>query len=253
MAFAVGSALLHNDVIGLDDRSTEFAQFFSRYNLTLALLNLLPFPPFNAPIHAAERTGSSRKSERIARCDWRAGIVCSVVLLIVGVAVTDPIALTAACAVGTATVRAAARSRTTALLGATVAAEVMTKIGDIPSLPHGATVRAIIPEVLRSQHGVFRVCHGERTLGFTFREDLIEGAISGDDMYVSELLDRELTTVASTLPLEEILDVVMAGYNDPLLVADGEAVVGLLFREQLVEFVLVQNAAGSPAAAAERD
>lgn len=248
---AVILGVIEGDLGVIDSQLSELTRLFQRYNLILALLNLLPFAPLDCGDAFAE--GARQQNPRATSLwGWRGGTACAVLLGALGVGLGDPLPFAAAIAVALATVSAVARARTKMLLGNTTISSVMTRIEDLPTFAHGATVGAIITEVLRSHHTVFRICHGTTTGGVLFREDLVDAAIQGGDVYVAELIDRGLTTISAELPLEDVLDILTRGdAGDPLLVSREGNLAGIVFREQLLEFVLVRNSERAARAAVE--
>lgn len=231
---------LHDVVVGVTGELGAVVHEFSFWNALLGAINLLPIAPFDG---GAVLDAENRRRGRIAPWSLRGLSVCSAVgLLALGWSLADPVPVAAALGAVICAAHRTARERTGALVSDLTITSVMTPLGEIPTIPHGVTVTSSIERVLRSTDTVFLVSHLDSPLGFAFRNDIVDAAIAGEQRYMAELIDHGLTRVDEGTPLVDVLGRIGVETTDPLIVSDGEQLRGLVFREQILEFMLVRNA-----------
>jgi len=90
-----------------------------------------------------------------------------------------------------------------------------------------------------------------RAAGILHRSALLRGiAHTGPATPVLEVMDREITIVPPDMPLEHVLAQLQASPRKPLLVQEGDSIVGMITLENLVEFIEVSRSARAAAKAA---
>lgn len=93
-----------------------------------------------------------------------------------------------------------------------------------------------------SQHD-FPVVAGEEVIGVLSRTDIARGlAEEGPGAYVAGMMDRNVRRVPPDAPLESVFDMFSEGDNSPLVVMEGDALVGMLTTENLSEFIMLEHA-----------
>ncbi len=237
-------AAFHEPLIAVNPALDGVLYELSMWNILIGAINLLPIAPFDggAIFDAESRRRGLVAAWSGARLLTPLAVLC---LIALGWELADPLPVTAAIMILVSAARRAAQEKTGALVGDLVIASIMTPVAELPVLEHGATVAGAIERVLRSTDTVFLVTHLDTPLGFAFRNDLVDAVIAGEQRYVAEIIDRELTMVEVSTPLGAILGRIGVETTDPLVVAENGKICGLVFREQVVEFMLVRNAAQS--------
>lgn len=246
-------AAIHDSFVVMDETLVHIMRQFSLGNTLVGVVNLLPLYPLDggAIVEAAHR-----RSSRSFTHPWsRIVVPLSIVgLLALGWACADPVPVAAAIGVVLSAVHRVARERTEAIIGDLTVGSIMTPVSELPALAHGATIDETIPTVVRSIDSLFVVSHNLTPLGFVFRKDIIDVASGGESRYLAQMIVRGLSTVDEATPLEEILERSGDELTDPLVVSRGDEIRGLLFREQILEFMLVRNGAwnGDRASSSDR-
>lgn len=93
-----------------------------------------------------------------------------------------------------------------------------------------------------SEHD-FPVVAGEEVIGVLSRTDIARGlATDGPSGYVAGHMNREFARVSPETPLENAFDMFADSDGAPVLVMDGDRLVGMLTSENLSEFIMLEHA-----------
>lgn len=120
-------------------------------------------------------------------------------------------------------------------------------ITDYRTLQHGNTIREAANMLLATSQTDFPVVMGEQVIGLLGRNALLRGmAVDGPDAYVAGIMDRNPPRIAPEQSLEDVLPVMAE--TSCALVMDGEALLGILTRENLHEFLMLRKIGMEPEA-----
>jgi Zn-dependent protease/CBS domain-containing protein len=111
------------------------------------------------------------------------------------------------------------------------------------TLASAASLEEAARMLLEGSQQDFPVVFGEEVLGILTRGDIARGLASeGPTGYVSGAMRREFRRVAPEEPLERALELFNEGDTAPLMVMEGERLVGMVTTENLSEFLMLQHA-----------
>lgn len=117
------------------------------------------------------------------------------------------------------------------------------------TVSHGDTLASVVELLVRTNQEDFPVVHGERVLGLLTRRQLLSGLASqGKEALVSEFMSREVPRVAPGDDLTLALGLLRGKSTGPLLVFEGDRLVGVITLDNLLEFMSLARAGGLPSA-----
>ena len=99
--------------------------------------------------------------------------------------------------------------------------------------------------LLESAQQDFPVVWGVEVLGLLAREDIVRGlATEGPEAYTAGHMKREYKRLAPSDPLEKALESFTQQDRSPVLVMEGDSLVGMVTAENLAEFMMLEQARG---------
>ncbi len=131
--------------------------------------------------------------------------------------------------------------------------EVYSERDLLKSFPHGTLISEAAEVIVKTNQNSFPVLHGDELLGVVFHNEVLAASMAvkeelQEDDYISSLLHRDYEEVARECPLTEILPYLQKNAFFPLVVLDeSKHFCGLLERDRLLEFLLLQNSGDAPA------
>jgi Zn-dependent protease/predicted transcriptional regulator len=131
-----------------------------------------------------------------------------------------------------------AQQSSTLMRGALVKETMLT---EFHRLSHGSSVREAAEQLLATSQQDFPVVHGEQVLGLLSRDALLQAlANEAHDTYVGSVMNRDFLRLEPNAGLEQILPQLSDnGYT--ALVMEGDALLGMVTRENLNEFLILRN------------
>jgi hypothetical protein len=85
--------------------------------------------------------------------------------------------------------------------------------------------------------------NGDEVLGMIGRSAIAAGlSAKGSDSYVAGVMNREFTHVPPEAPLEAVTEMMQSAGWQPVLVMQGDHLMGMVTRENLSEFIMLENA-----------
>jgi Zn-dependent protease/CBS domain-containing protein len=115
-------------------------------------------------------------------------------------------------------------------------------ITEFHTLPVGTTLGEARETLLRTSQTDFPVAHGEQIVGLLSRNALLHGlAEEGPTGYVAGVMEREFPVARPEADLEEIASEMQAGRTGCVLVMEGDALLGMVTRENLAELLIVRQ------------
>lgn len=123
-----------------------------------------------------------------------------------------------------------------------LAKEAMVDAKHLICFPHGTTIEAAFHLAAKTTQPSFAVLHGDTLVGLLDRQLLIEaGATTSENQYVTELIDRNIPLLSAQTPLTDLINDPTFQHYETIAVVDQDKFVGLLFRERVLEFLLLKG------------
>ena len=241
---AIDSALVYGG-------SVQFQ--LAAFNMLLLMVNIIPAPPLDgAKFLAALLAGAGvrRAQQAVAKI----GVVLSLIILIVGMLMANPLLIIAGVLLASHGIPAIFRENARELLGNLTVREVLTDRESLICLPHNLTVYAAIKRVVHSYSPAFPVFSGQRLIGVLERESVLRRVASiPGDVYVGEVADRDLVVVAPSEPASAALEIFENQQPSMIAVREGDQFIGALFEDRLYELAMVTGALQSAKAREDDD
>lgn len=113
-------------------------------------------------------------------------------------------------------------------------------VAHFETLSHGDSLGRAADLLLATSQQDFPVMGGGEVIGVLGRKALIEGlATHGRDHYVAEIMARQFPRVAIEEPLQKAFDLMQEHGGLPVLVFDGDNLLGYINQENLMEFLMI--------------
>lgn len=107
----------------------------------------------------------------------------------------------------------------------------------------GASMDEAAHMLLAGSEHDFPVVAGEEVIGILSRNAIARGlSTDGPSGYVAGQMSREFRRIAPDVALEKAFEMFNEGEGAPILVMDGEKLVGMLTSENLSEFIMLEHA-----------
>lgn len=110
-------------------------------------------------------------------------------------------------------------------------------------IPSGASMEEAAQMLLAGSQHDFPVVAGEEVIGVLSGRDIARGlAAEGSSGYVAAHMSREFLRLDPEAPLESAFDALSEADGTPLMVMDGDRLVGMLTSENMSEFIMLEHA-----------
>jgi predicted transcriptional regulator len=210
-------------------------------NLVLGTFNLIPALPMDGGriLRAALQLLGVRKATAISS---RISQALSILMGLGGIYMGNPILVIVAMMVFSAAAQERFHEQAKTTLADRRVREVMTDAALIQTFTHGATVSQALSVACKSLQSSFPVVHGGSVIGLLLKDSLLQHAVAdGDDAYVSGLMLREFPFCGPDEMISVVMDRENFGGAIPLLVLQDGKLLGMIVRDQLVEYLIVQG------------
>ena len=220
----------------------DFIYRFFLTNVALVLFNLIPAIPMDGGrvLRSILALLQIKRATLIAcRLSQAISILFGVTALYFG----NPVLLLVSVVVFTNSLNELFHERASRDFGSLRASDLMTEASQLQLLRHGATVSEAIKVALRSLQSVFPVMHNEELIGVVDKNALINAAVDthAEPQYVSALMERDYPTAAPDERLEAVLQKFQGATRSPLMIVLRGKLLGIIFKEKLMEFLLVRG------------
>ncbi len=119
--------------------------------------------------------------------------------------------------------------------------KVMTEIDDIKVMEHGQSVKSAFNLSSKSFQPLFPVMLGEEFLGLISRENIIKAMHSNPKALVNSFLNKDAEKINSEESLNSLAKEILNGFNKNFIVMNDEKLVGILFKEKIIEYLLLKD------------
>jgi Zn-dependent protease/CBS domain-containing protein len=236
-------------VLGFGSISGDPARFVVGYlaglNLVLAGFNMLPAFPLDGGRVLRALLGRTHTHLEATRLSVRVGKLFAILFGLFGLFVFNPFLVAVAFFVYMA---AAAEGRQTALQAVfegVVVEDVMTPASEVRTLSPGTTLDAVLDRMFTERHTGYPVVDDGRSIGVVTLEDIRDvDPEARPSTTVEEVMSTDLRTVDAGTEAMEAMQRLVRDDIGRLLVTDGDALVGLVTRSDLVTAVDVLRERG---------
>jgi Zn-dependent protease/CBS domain-containing protein len=245
--FLLGLAWLQGEMFLLQVPKDSLV-FLLQVNVMLLLFNLIPaFPMDGGRILRSTLTLLGMPEDRATGIAAGIGQAIAVVFAIVGLVSTQPFLVLIALFVFLGAGQEAAFVQRRLLVRGRTAREAM--ITRLDTLAPQDSLRRAAEMLLDSHQHDFPVVDAwGRVVGLLSRSAILEGLAKPEPGgAVLEIMDRNLCSVAPESPMEEVLRRFQESGGKPLLVMEGDGLVGMLTLDKLAEFIEIARRSPTPA------
>jgi Zn-dependent protease len=227
------------------DRASLQATFLGNLlvaNVVMAVFNLIPAFPMDGGRVLRALLARGMPEARATQIAAGVGQTLAIVLFLVGLMVKGWVLLTLVAffvflGAGQENQVEATRSF---LAGHRVVDAMQTRFRTIG---HGASLEMAAQMLLDGSQRDFPVVADEEVLGIITREDIGQGlAEEGPAAYVAGYMRRDLKRAVSEAPLEEVVEMLTREDPTPVLVFDGDRLLGMVTAENVGEFLMLEHA-----------
>lgn len=210
-------------------------------NIVLAVFNLIPaYPMDGGRIFRAALLIFKVKSATVIAA--KLSQVLSVVLGLTGLYFGNALLVIVAILVFSNAMQEHVRSQARSVAHNHSVKDVMTDASHVETFSHGVTVSQALRTALRSFQTVFPVVHAGQVLGLVDRAQLIQlGASDGTEDYISSVMARDFKIVSPHDSVESLMRSIDERDINAFLVVDEGRLVGLVLKDQLIEYLLVNE------------
>ena len=108
-------------------------------------------------------------------------------------------------------------------------------------IKHNMTISSALNLALKVPQNLFPVFNDENFIGTISHDKLISTALTSEDTYITEIIDKEFKTIQGDSPLSAALTIFNEGYPEIVVISDNIP-VGILTQDHLQEFAIIKEA-----------
>ncbi len=221
-------------------RPDNFIFAFAFVNIWLALFNLIPAFPMDGGRVFRALLSFRMDRAKATRIAARVGQVLAVFFMIVGFYVNPFLIFIGLFIFLGAQVESNYAQSERLLEGQTVMAMTML---DVPTVSGTTTAGALVRELLNSQKKNFVVEEQGKVSGVVTQKELLKALTQwGEKAIASDFMNKEVLWLPAALPVRDAIVKMQSANSTVALVVDGGRYLGMVDNDNLVEFILVQQA-----------
>lgn len=217
----------------------DLLQRLMAINIILVIFNMIPAFPMDGGRVLRSLLTMAMSKERATAIAAGIGQALAICFVLIGLLMGQVFLMFIGIFVFIAAGQESIATRSQALLnGKTVRDAMITRF---EVLNHGDTLGRAADLLLATSQEDFPVMNGPEVLGVLGRKDLLQGLASlGREHYVAQAMSRQFQRVSPLDPLEKIFEVIRGG-DGPILVLEGDRLLGYVNNENLVEYLMIQQ------------
>lgn len=210
-------------------------------NVTLAVFNMIPAFPMDGGRVLRALLGLAMPEARATQIAGGIGQGLAIVLGIAGIFMQSLILMLIAFFVFIGASQEIAATVTRSMLAGHVLSDAMqTRFRSITS---GESLGNAANLLIHSSQRDFPVMNGDDIIGLLTRSQLAQGLTAdGPTGYVAGWMLREFKTAGPNVPLDQALEMFSQPDTSPILVMEGELLIGMVTMENVSEFLMLEHA-----------
>jgi CBS domain-containing protein/Zn-dependent protease len=218
-----------------------FLQTLYLANFGLALVNVLPFFPFDGSFILRAVLAFKYSERKATAMVGKLSQFGAAAMAVIGLFTLEPTLLLLALYVFSTSAHQMRAAGTRVLLKGKRVQDAMQV--RFTTLESGASLESAAQEMLHGSQHDFPVVVGEEVIGVVTRIDIARGlAQFGPSGYVAGQMKRDFPRILPDAELEEAANMLSDAADIPILVMEGDSLVGLLSKEKLNEYLMLLQA-----------
>ena len=219
----------------------SFLSLLMAANLSLAVFNLIPAFPMDGGRILRAVLAMQMPEIQATRIAAGIGQILAIILCGFGLVTGQVILVLIAFFVFLGAGQEVTSIKTRSFLAGRLVVDAMQS--NFLTLKGGDTLDDAAKRLLEGSQTDFPVMNGDEVLGMIGRSAIAAGlSAKGSDSYVAGVMDREFTQVPPEAPLEAVAEMMQSAGWQPVLVMQGDHLMGMVTRENLSEFIMLENA-----------
>ncbi|MEN6624953.1 MAG: site-2 protease family protein [Candidatus Sumerlaeia bacterium] len=217
-----------------------FLQKLMIINIILVIFNLIPAFPMDGGRVLRSLLTLAMSKERATSIAAGVGQALAILFVLVGLLNGQVILMFIGIFVFIAAGQESMATKSQALMSGKRVRDAMITRFEV--LNHGDSLGRAADLLLATSQQDFPVMNGTEVLGVLGRKELLQGLASlGRDHYVAQAMTRDFPRISPAEPLEHAFDQMRQADGLPVLVLDGEKLVGYVNNENLMEYLMIQQ------------
>lgn len=219
----------------------SFLSDLYRTNLALAGFNLIPALPMDGG-RILRSLLAMLRIENATKISARISQVLSLALGALGIFYFSPMLTIIGVLVFYGAIQEMTFEKTKRVVTGRTVRDLMTDISKLYVLHHGETLSHAVSVALRSSHHYIPVLYNNDIIGLVERDYLLANSItSEEEQYVGSIMERDFVSIDPEASLEEALSKTDANRVEVLVVKNEDKFLGLLFRSQISDLMIVDS------------
>lgn len=209
-------------------------------NIVLFVFNLIPAYPMDGGriLRALLKLAKVRSATVISA---RLSQILSLMLGGLGLYIGSPILVFISAIVFLNALQENVREKTKQAALGLKASDVMTEISRLTCFIPGTTISQALAVALKSYQNTFPVILGESLIGTLDRDTLLSSGAWDEDDYITAIMNKSFVGVGPLEELSRVIELFHASNAESLLVLDQGKLIGIISRDHLYEYLVVNG------------
>jgi Zn-dependent protease len=227
--------------IPTDVQHASFLEALLIANVMLAVFNMIPAFPMDGGRVLRAALGLAMSEAKSTKIAGGIGQALAIALAIAGIRTQSFIWLMIAFFVFIGASQEISATVTRSFLAGHVLADAMQT--GFRSITGGDSLESAANVMIHGSQHDFPVTNGDEIIGLLTRSQLAQGLTAdGPTGYVAGWMLREFKTADPTVPLEQVMEMFPQSDSSPILVMEGDQLIGMVTLENLSEFIMLEHA-----------